>query len=566
MPSEIHDMYLLRKLFGEILPFRMDHRRGGIQVKGGLAHDDDFFEAEHIMLYQTDDGRLEARIIYARDVPDGLHFSDSGSAVWFGGDLTLELRVEVPNGFHYSFKVRMLAAPDFFLNDAGRPERHPPPDDSVGTYRYLVEIVDNQWWASDERSPGREWHFSVNDLPILPPLKDSKKCRRNSAPGVYPGTYFTCTLNDTQYDSEQVEYWFSYELESSIDRVNSFRDKGSFVIDKNQYRFSFGRTDKQELDQREGRRIVGLWEYLLGFCSGAFRTVDIIIGYNDTGGWSYAELPQPLAKQFPCKFTWFPQGWPTDFPAFACQFLSRFQSDYDEIYKDGRVPTHFYDPALPFQQGLRAPIPILDGYLRAAGLDLPHDALNASFATLEAVVKEHLGRSDRDHLHAGEISSLLRERGIPPVERRSAYGSFQNSAWRSPEEVVGLQERPVGATSWTVLPKYRERGTAQPDDSEGDIYGIVNIKAWRNKRASHFDAHAGGGTFYDILNYSQMALEYLELVILQLVGYNDQYRSRTGMFNEAVKLVPWARALEYGVELAGSDAASPKDTEQVADC
>ena len=137
------------------------------------------------------------------------------------------------------------------------------------------------------------------------------------------------TLNSIQHSSEPVEYWFSYELESSFDRVNSFHDSRNFVIDKNQYRFSFGRTDKQELDQSEGSRIVELWEYLLGFCSGTFRTVDIIIGYNDAGGWSYAKVPRPLAKQFSCKFSWFPQRWPMDFPAFARQFLSHFQHDYD---------------------------------------------------------------------------------------------------------------------------------------------------------------------------------------------------------------------------------------------
>ena len=75
--------------------------------------------------------------------------------MWFDGDLTLQLRVEVPNGFHYSFNVRMLSAPDFFLNDAGRPERHPPTSDgNTGISSYLVEIIDNHWWASDEHSPG----------------------------------------------------------------------------------------------------------------------------------------------------------------------------------------------------------------------------------------------------------------------------------------------------------------------------------------------------------------------------------------------------------------------------
>ena len=539
-------MYLLRKLFGEIFPFRMDHRRRGIPIKGGLAHDDDLFKAEHITLYQTADGRLEARLHYSDDVPDELHFPDSGSAVWFGEDLTLKLRVEIPNGFYYDFRVRMLSAPDFFLNDAGRPERHPPtPDDSSRTFDYLVEIIDNRWWASDEHSPGHEWHFSVNDLPILPSLRESKICLRNAAPGAYPGAYFTCTLNSIQNRSEPVEYWFSYELESLVDRVNSFRDSWHFVIDKNQYRFSFGRTDKQELDQREGRRIVGLWEYLLGFCSGTFRTVDIIIGYNDTGAWSYAELPRPLAKQLSCKFSWFPQRWSMDFPTFARQFLSHFQNDYDKSSKTNGIPTHFYDPALPFHQRLGAPIPILDGYLRAAVLDLPHDALNASFATLEAVVKEHVGQ---DRLGPGEIAGFLRERGIPPVERRSVYGSLQNEAWRSPKDIIGLQDPPEGATSWMVLAEYDRREKRKPDNPDDERYGIVNIKAWRDKRASHFDADAGGGTFYDIQNYSQMTLEYLELVMLQLIGYTDMYRSRTGMFDKAVKPVPWEEALEANDE------------------
>ncbi len=529
-------MYLLRKLFGEVFPFRMDHRRRGIPIKGGLAHDDDFFKAEHVTLYQTADGRLEARLLYSDDVPDKLYFPESGSAVWFGRDLTLKLRVEVPNGFHYDFRVRMLSAPDYFLNEAGRPERHPPTSgNSTGTVDYLVEIIDNHWWASDEHSPGRKWHFSVNDLPTLPSLRESKMCLRNGAPGAYPGAYFTCTLNNTQEHYEPVEYWFSYELESSIDRVNSFRDSGQFVIDRNQYRFSFGRTDKQELDQREGRRIVGLWEYLLGFCSGTFRTVDVIIGYNDTGAWSYAELPKPLAKQLSHKVCWFPQKWPMDFPAFAHRFLSHFQDDYDESSRNNGIPTHFYDPALPFQQGLGAPIPILDGYLRAAVLDLPHDALNASFATLEAVVKQHQGQG---RLRAGDISGFLRERRIPPVERRSAYGSLQNEAWRSPKDIKGLQDPPAGATSWMVLPEYKGE-ERKPDNPDDERYGVVNIKAWRDKRASHFDADAGGGTFYDIQNYSQMTLEYLELVILQQIGYTEMYRSRTGMFDEAVKLVPW---------------------------
>ena len=151
-------MYLLKSSLAE--PFRMDHRRREIPIKDGLAYDDDFFNAEHITLYQTADGRLEARLLYSDDVPEGLYFADSGSAGWLGGDLRLKLRVEVPNGFHYDSRIRMLSAPDFFLNDAGRPECHPPTsDDSTRTFDYLVEIVDNHWWASDEHSPGHEWHF-----------------------------------------------------------------------------------------------------------------------------------------------------------------------------------------------------------------------------------------------------------------------------------------------------------------------------------------------------------------------------------------------------------------------
>ena len=32
-------MYLLRKLFGEVFPFRMDHQRQVNPIKGGLAHE-----------------------------------------------------------------------------------------------------------------------------------------------------------------------------------------------------------------------------------------------------------------------------------------------------------------------------------------------------------------------------------------------------------------------------------------------------------------------------------------------------------------------------------------------
>ena len=560
-------MYLLRKLFGEILPFRMDHRRGGIPLKGGLADDHEFFESDSVTLFQTSNGRLEARVIYSDNVPEGLHSPSSGSARWFHDDMSLKLRVVIPNGFHYDFRARMLSAPDYFLNAAGRPERHPPSlDDPPSFLTYRVEITDNRWWSSDENSPGREWYFSVNDLPDLPSLRESKLCEVNTAPGAYPGAYFTCTLDSVQYGSEPVEYWFSYELESTIDRVNSFRDEGNFVIEKNQYRFCFGRTDKRELEQNEGRRIVDLWEYLLGFCSGTFRTVDIVIGYNDTGGWSYVELPRPLARQFSCKSSWFPQKWTMDFPAFASQFLSHFQHDYDQYSKDNDVPANFYDPALPFPQGLLGvPIPILDGYLRAAVLELPHDALNASFAILESVVKQHLGRADGRSLRDGELEDFLRKRGIPPIERNWTFGSYQNGAWQSPKEIVGLQDRPEGATIWITQPKYKELEFRDPSNPEDPEYGITDIKAWRDKRASHFDAHAGGGTFYDIQNYSHLTLEYLELAILQMIGYTGMYRSRIGMFDKAVKQVPWADSLEESARNQNPDDAISTGNESVAD-
>jgi len=53
---------------------------------------------------------------------------------------------------------------------------------------------------------------------------------------------------------------------------------------------------------------------------------------------------------------------------------------------------------------------------------------------------------------------------------------------------------------------YKPDRNADPDDEE---YGVNAIKSWRDKRASHFDAHAGGGTFQDIQNYAQLILEYL---------------------------------------------------------
>ena len=71
-------MHLARKLFGEILPFRMDHHHGHVAVKGGLAHGDEFFEAESVTLHPTDDGRLLARLIYTGKIPEALHSSQGG--------------------------------------------------------------------------------------------------------------------------------------------------------------------------------------------------------------------------------------------------------------------------------------------------------------------------------------------------------------------------------------------------------------------------------------------------------------------------------------------------------
>ena len=559
-------MYLMRKLFGEVLPFRMNHNRRSESLKGGLAHDNDFFRADDVMLCPTDDGRLEARLVYSGDPPDGLHFPDAGSAVWFSSDLILQLRIEVPNGFYYKFNVRMLSAPDYFLNEAGRPERRPPiPEEGTSVLTYTVEITENDWWSSDERSPGREWHFSMNDLPTLPSLRDSSRHQLNTAPGTYPGVYFTCDLNGSQYDTGLVTYWFSYELESDLDRVNFFRTDRFPVILKNQYRFSFGRTDKQELDLREGRRIVNLWEYLLGFCSGTIRTADIIIGYGDAGGWSYAELPRPLARQLPLKFSWFPGMWPMDFPSLARRFLTHFQHDYDQHSDDKGIPTHFYSSALPVQQRIGAPIPILDGYLRAAGLELPDDSLNASFATLEAAVKRDLGLPDKRRPNDSAIAGFLRDLNIPPVQEHSSFGSPENTAWRSPDVIRGLKDPPKEAKSWTVQAEYEPRNTPGTVDEELSKYRIDDVKAWRDKRASHFDAQAGGGTFYDIRNYSQMTLEYLELVILRTVGYTGTYRSRTGMFKESVKQVPWESSTEGRACHTGqAPAMSKEDGEPVS--
>ena len=87
-----------------------------------------------------------------------------------------------------------------------------------------------------------------------------------------------------------------------------------------------------------------------------------------------------------------------------------------------------------------------------------------------------------------------------------------------------------------MLPEYEQSKSGSHDDKE---YGITAIKNWRDKRGSHLDVHAGGGNFYAVQNYANLTLEYLELVILQMVGYTGIYRSRTGMFDKAVKLVTW---------------------------
>ena len=506
-------------------------------MKGGLAHDGDFFEADHVTLFTIDDGRLRARVSYSGQIPKALHSSTHGSARWFHQDARLELRITMPDGFYRELNVQLLQAPDYFLNDAGRPEPYPPKhQEATRLFDYLVEVTDARWWSSDEHSAGFQWYFSINDLPELFPIRESNLCQVNTIPGTYPGAYFTCSLNCHRDGSQLVEYWFSYELESTIDRPSSLHDNRSTII-RNQYRFSFGRTDKQELDLNEGHRIVHLWEYLLGLISGAFRTFDIIIGYSDTGGWCYTELPRAVAKQSPRKFSWFPQEWPLDFPAFACQFLTHFQLAYDQRTEDNGVPAHFFDPALGARHGIGSSISVLDGYLRAASLELPHDSINAAFAVLEAQVKQHFRLPDTSGLPPGKIPEFLQTKDIPPGFRSHSFGSYTNASWRSPKDITGLKERPEGATSWSVLPEYAATKAPDPSDEE---YGITDIKNWRDKRASHFDAHAGGGTFYDAQNYSNLTLEYLELVILQRVGYTGFYRSRTGMFQEAVKPVPWA--------------------------
>lgn len=529
-------MHLERKLFGEVLPFRMNYHRGYIPLRGGLTWHDDYFEADRTILFPVEDGLLKVRVGYD-NIPPELHDPDSGSAVWFHDVDGLRLRVALPEGFHYDFNVRVLSAPDFFLNEGSRPEPYPPAeDDEIRPFDYTLEITDNRWWSSDEHSDGREWHFSVNDLPSLPSIRDSELCQLNTAPGTYPGAYFTCALEDHHYPGKFVEYWFNYELESPIDRAHYLgtdRPAGS----RHQYRFCFGRTDKQELDTNEAHRILDLWEYLLGFCSGSLRGVDFAIGYGAHGGWTYAELPRRLTRQLPCRNSWFPQKWPFDFPAFARQFLTYFQKEYDLRSKMDGVPAHFFDPNLRVRHGFGAAIPILEGYLRAASLEIPHDALNAAFSTLESEAKQHLNLPDQSRVPPGGAAQFLRDYCVPPGQRNRGLGSRGNAAWQPLRAITGLKEPPQGATSWVLEPDYKPDRDANQDDEE---YGVNAIKSWRDKRASHFDAHAGGGTFHDVQNYAQLTLEYLELLVLNKIGYGGLYRSRTGIFHQAVKLVPWA--------------------------
>ena len=532
-------MHLARKLFGEILPFRMNHVQRNVPVKGGLAWGDRYFEADHTILFPVEDDGLKARVTYANlppELPD--------DAIWFHDTEGLQLHIVLPEGYRYEFKAKMLATPEFFLNESGRPEPYPPSEQNdAGPFYYTFEITDNRWWSSDEHSAGQEWHFSVNDLPPLPSIRDSGLCQLNTVPGIYPGAYFTCTLNDPLHSDKPIEYWFNYELESPIDRAH-YPGSDKPAGRRHQYRFSFGRTDKQELHINEGHRILDLWEYLLGFCSGSFRRADIIIGYGGQGGWAYAELPSRLSRltrQLPYRYSWFPQEWPIDFPAFACQFLTCFQEDYDMRSKLDGVPANFFDPGLRIRHGFGAAIPVLEGYLRAAPLDTPHDALNAAFATLESEVKHDLNMPDRQSVPLGEVGKFLRATGIPPGERHRNFGSLQNSSWRHSRDIAGLKERPEGASSWVLEPDYRpDRNAEREGYSDDEEYGVNAIKSWRDKRASHFDAHSGGGTFYDISNHAQLILEYLELLILRKIGHEELYRSRTGMFKQAVRTVPWA--------------------------
>lgn len=513
----------------------MDPHRGYVRLKGGLAWQDDFSEADSVILRLTEDDRLVVSVTYANETPTWLHSSDSGSAIWFDRVDPLQLRILLPDGFLYDLNVKVLSAPDFFLNAAGRPEPHPPTQEQGKPY--VVEIIENRWWSSDEHYHGREWHFSVSDLPELPPLRESQLCELNTVPGIYPGAYFTCALNDHRHPDQAVQYWFSYESESAFGRPHIGFHNNS-IPSAHRYRFSFGRTDKREIDVNEGHRVVDLWEYLLGFCSGTFRTADIIIGYGEHSGWSYAELPKPLGKQYPCRFSWFPQQWSVDFPMLACQFFTHFQKEYDLHSKGDGVPSHFFDPGLRNRHGFGSSIPVLDGYLRASALELPHDALNAAFATLEAHIKQELSRRDNQSLRRGEVGPFLRDKGIPPGNKGRWIGSYANIAWGSPRAITGVKEPPQGKGSWVVEPEFKE--PTEPPDPGDEEYGINDIKAWRDKRAAHFDAHAGGGTFYDVQNYAQMTLEYLELLVLQIIDYGSLYRSRTGMFHDAIKTVPWA--------------------------
>jgi len=113
-------MHLERKLFGEILPFRMDYHRGYVPLRAGLSWHEEYFEADRTILFPVEDGVLKVRVGYD-NIPPELHNLDSGSAIWFHDVNGLRLRVALPEGFHCDFNVKVLSAPDFFLNEAGRP-------------------------------------------------------------------------------------------------------------------------------------------------------------------------------------------------------------------------------------------------------------------------------------------------------------------------------------------------------------------------------------------------------------------------------------------------------------
>ena len=138
-------MHLARKLFGEILPFRIDHRRGHVTVKGGLAHGEEFFEAESVTLHPTDDGRLQARLSYSGEIPEALHSPQEGSAIWFHLDQDWNSASPFPTASFTNSNVKVLSAPDFFLNDAGgqspiRPSTKRPHFSSIISLRLPMPV------------------------------------------------------------------------------------------------------------------------------------------------------------------------------------------------------------------------------------------------------------------------------------------------------------------------------------------------------------------------------------------------------------------------------------------